>query len=59
MDSTVRSPGTQRLMPFRAILRDEFRGLFGSWLVRLWLAATGVLTLLSWPPNGQNFPRLR
>ncbi len=33
-------------MPFTAILRHELRSLWSSWLVRLWLIATGLLTLL-------------
>ena len=39
------------LMPSLAIFSDEWRGLFASWLVRLWLAATVVLTLLSLAGN--------
>jgi len=33
------------MMPFLAILRHDLRGLGASWLVRLWLAATTLLTL--------------
>ena len=35
-----------RMMPLMAILRHELRTLCGSWLVRLWLIGTIVLTLL-------------
>ena len=34
------------MMPFLAILRHDLRGLGASWLVRLWLAATALLTLI-------------
>ena len=34
------------MMPFLAILRHDLRGLFASWLVRLWLGATALLTLI-------------
>jgi len=33
-------------MPFLAILRFDLRTLMGSWLVRLWLAASVLLTLV-------------
>lgn len=33
------------MMPFLAILRHDLRGLSASWLVRLWLAASALLTL--------------
>jgi ABC-type transport system involved in multi-copper enzyme maturation permease subunit len=35
-----------RLMPFLAILRYDLKTLTGSWMVRLWLAGTALLTLL-------------
>jgi ABC-type transport system involved in multi-copper enzyme maturation permease subunit len=35
-----------RLMPFMAILRYDLRTLTSSWLVRLWLAGSILLTLL-------------
>jgi hypothetical protein len=34
-------------MPLLAILKYEFRGLFSSWLVRLWFAGSAILTLLT------------
>ena len=34
-------------MPFLAILRYELRSLWTSWLVRLWLVATAIVTLLT------------
>ncbi len=34
------------MMPFLAILRHDLRGLGASWLLRLWLAASAVLTLI-------------
>ncbi len=33
-------------MPFLAILRYDLKTLIGSWMVRLWLAGTALLTLL-------------
>jgi ABC-type transport system involved in multi-copper enzyme maturation permease subunit len=47
MDSTgsTLTFGT-RLMPFLAILRYDLRTLMASWLVRLWLAGSVLLTLL-------------
>jgi ABC-type transport system involved in multi-copper enzyme maturation permease subunit len=33
-------------MPFLAILRYDLKTLMGSWMVRLWLAGTALLTLL-------------
>ncbi len=33
-------------MPFLAILQHDLRGLGASWLVRLWLAAAALLTLI-------------
>lgn len=47
MDSTgSTSAGMARLRPFLAILRYDMRTLAGSWLVRLWLIGSGLLTLL-------------
>lgn len=43
-DST--SSPAQRFMPMLAILRHDLRALRASWLVRLWLGATALLTLL-------------
>jgi ABC-type transport system involved in multi-copper enzyme maturation permease subunit len=43
-----------RFLPFLAILRYDLRTLFSSWLVRLWLAASVLLTLLlvaTWWPH--------
>ncbi len=41
------------MLPFLAIFRHDLRILLGSWLVRLWLAASALLTLLTvmstWP----------
>lgn len=42
-------------MPFRAILRHDFRSLWQSRLVRLWLAATAILTLLLMVSNWRQF----
>lgn len=33
-------------MPFLAILRYDLKTLVGSWMVRLWLVGTALLTLL-------------
>ena len=47
MDSTASiSTFATRLMPFLAILRYDLRTLLSSWLVRLWLAGSVLLTLL-------------
>jgi ABC-type transport system involved in multi-copper enzyme maturation permease subunit len=35
-----------RIMPFLALLRHDLRALAGSWLVRIWLAASALLALL-------------
>jgi hypothetical protein len=43
-------------MPLMAILRNDLRTLVGSWLVRVWLAATAVLTLLLGAANWKEFP---
>ena len=37
-------------MPALAILRHDLRNLAASWLVRLWLVASAVLTLFLFPP---------
>ena len=54
MDSTDRAlPLGTKLMPFLAILQLDLRGLWASRLVRLWLAASALMTLLltaaNWP----------
>ena len=45
-------------MPFLAILRHDLRALCTSWLVRLWLAATALLTLILLTSSWHN-PELR
>ena len=35
-----------RMMPYMAILRHDLRTLWQSWLVRLWLGATALLTFI-------------
>ncbi|MCK4294274.1 MAG: ABC transporter permease subunit [Planctomycetes bacterium] len=47
MDSTAKSSklGT-RMMPYLAILQHDLRSLWASRLVRLWLAATAILTFV-------------
>ena len=47
-----------RMMPFVAILRHDLRALCTSWLVRLWLAATVLLTLILLSSSWHN-PELR
>ncbi len=42
-------------MPFLAILRHDLRTLTGTWLVRLWLAGTLVLTMVLMMGNWQQF----
>jgi len=42
-------------MPFTAILRHELRSLWSSWLVRLWLGATFLLTFLIMASNWATF----
>jgi len=54
MDSTVKTlPLGTKLMPFLAILQHDLRGLWASRLVRLWLAASALMTLMlsaaNWP----------
>lgn len=45
----------QRILPFQAILRHDLRTLRESWLVRLWLAGTAVLTLVVAAGNWGHF----
>ncbi|MHC4146727.1 MAG: ABC transporter permease subunit [Planctomycetota bacterium] len=56
MDSSVKTSklGT-RMMPYLAILRHDMRTLWSSRLVRLWLGATALLTLLLTGSNWANF----
>jgi ABC-type transport system involved in multi-copper enzyme maturation permease subunit len=56
MDSTAKSSklGT-RMMPFMAIFQHDMKILWGSRLVRLWLGATALLTLLLVGSNWSNF----
>jgi len=44
-----------RMMPYIAILRHDLRALWASRLVRLWLAATAVLTLMLALANWSQF----
>ncbi len=44
------------MMPFLAILRHDLGVLLGSWLVRLWVAAAALLTLLTAMTNWAQFP---
>jgi hypothetical protein len=44
------------MTPFLAILRHDLRTLTSSWLLRLWLAGTVVLTLLLAAGNWQRLP---
>ena len=46
MGSSGLSLASSRLMPFLAILRHDLRSLLGSWLVRLWLVGSVLLTVL-------------
>lgn len=47
MDSTVSTPTLAlRMLPSLAILKYEALTLLSSWLVRLWISASAVLTLL-------------
>jgi ABC-type transport system involved in multi-copper enzyme maturation permease subunit len=48
------APG-RRMMPFLAIFQHDLRTLWASWLVRLWLAATAVLTLMLTAANWAQF----
>jgi len=56
MDSTANTfaLGT-KLMPYLAILEHDLRALWASRLVRLWLAATAVMTLLLAAANWAKF----
>ena len=56
MDSTAKTSkiGT-RMMPYMAILRHDMKTLWSSRLVRLWLGATALLTLLLVGSNWSNF----
>ena len=59
MDSTGSiSTLAARMRPFLAILRHDLRALCASWLVRLWLAATALLTLILLTSSWHN-PELR
>jgi hypothetical protein len=53
-NGSISTPGT-RLMPFLAILQHDLRTLLASWLVRLWLAASGLLTLILTLSNWNDF----
>jgi ABC-type transport system involved in multi-copper enzyme maturation permease subunit len=44
-----------RMMPFLAILRHDLHTLLGSWLVRLWLGGTVLLTLVTAMGNWAQF----
>lgn len=56
MDSTAKTSkiGT-RMMPYMAILQHDMKTLWSSRLVRLWLGATALLTLLLVGSNWSNF----
>jgi ABC-type transport system involved in multi-copper enzyme maturation permease subunit len=43
------------MMPFLAILRHDLGVLLGSWLVRIWVAAAALLTLLTMMTNWAPF----
>jgi ABC-type transport system involved in multi-copper enzyme maturation permease subunit len=49
------APRGARMMPFLAILEHDLRALWASWLVRLWLAATALLTLMLAGSNWAQF----
>ncbi len=56
MDSTAETmPVGTRMMPFLAILEHDLRMLWTSWLVRLWLVATALLTLMLAGSNWARF----
>jgi ABC-type transport system involved in multi-copper enzyme maturation permease subunit len=63
MDSTVETPTVwreartfgSRMMPFVAILRHDLKSLCQSWLVRLWLGATALLTFMLVGSNWAQF----
>ena len=44
-----------RIMPYAAILRHDLRSLWQSWLVRLWLGATVLLTFMLVGANWTQF----
>jgi ABC-type transport system involved in multi-copper enzyme maturation permease subunit len=44
-----------RMMPFVALLRHDLRSLWQSWLVRLWLGGTALLTLILVGANWTQF----
>jgi len=50
----TRKLGT-RVMPYVAILRHDLRSLWQSWLVRLWLGASALLTLMLVGSNWTQF----
>jgi hypothetical protein len=56
MDSTglISTFGT-RIMPFLALVRHDLRWLAGSWLVRIWLAASALLALFTMTTNWAHF----
>jgi len=56
MDSTDKtSKLSTRMMPYLAILQHDLRALWASRLVRIWLGATAVLTLMLALANWSNF----
>ena len=56
MDSNDKNPElATRMMPYLAIVRYDMRALRSSRLVRLWLGATALLTLLLTGSNWANF----
>jgi ABC-type transport system involved in multi-copper enzyme maturation permease subunit len=56
MDSTAETlPLGTKLMPFLAIFEHDLRGLWAGRLVRLWLAASALLTLLLAAANWAKF----
>ncbi len=56
MDSTAKTPKIgSRMMPYMAILRHDMKSLWVSRMVRLWLGATALLTLLLVASNWSNF----
>jgi len=56
MDSSAKiSKLSTRMMPYLAILQHDMRALWASRLVRLWLAATAVLTLMLALANWSQF----
>jgi ABC-type transport system involved in multi-copper enzyme maturation permease subunit len=44
-----------RMMPYLAILQHDLRSLWQSWLVRLWLGATAILTFMLVGANWTQF----